>query len=89
MTVEPGFGGQAFIPEVLPKIAQADDWRREHGAEFRIEVDGGITVDTVAGTVRAGADTLVAGSAVFGHADRRDAVRGLLDAAIAARPVRS
>jgi ribulose-phosphate 3-epimerase len=86
MTVEPGFGGQAFIPEVLPKIAEADDWRRAHGADFRIEVDGGITVDTVAGTVRAGADTLVAGSAVFGHEDRADAVRALLDAAIAARP---
>jgi ribulose-phosphate 3-epimerase len=86
MTVEPGFGGQAFIPEVLPKIAEADAWRRANGAEFRIEVDGGITVDTVAGTVRAGADTLVAGSAVFGHEDRADAVRALLDAAIAARP---
>ena len=86
MTVEPGFGGQAFIPEVLPKIAEADDWRRANGADFRIEVDGGITVDTVAGTVRAGADTLVAGSAVFGHEDRADAVRALLDAAITARP---
>jgi ribulose-phosphate 3-epimerase len=85
MTVEPGFGGQAFIPEVLPKIVEADDWRRAHGADFRIEVDGGITVDTVAGTVRAGADTLVAGSAVFGPEDRPAAVRALLDAAIAAR----
>lgn len=86
MTVEPGFGGQAFIPEVLPKIAEADDWRREHDADFRIEVDGGITVDTVAGTVAAGADTLVAGSAVFGLEDRRAAVRALIDAAVAARP---
>jgi ribulose-phosphate 3-epimerase len=85
MTVEPGFGGQAFIPEVLPKIAAADDWRREHGADFRIEVDGGITVDTIAGTVRAGADTIVAGSAVFDPTDRRAAVRALVDAAIAAR----
>jgi ribulose-phosphate 3-epimerase len=87
MTVEPGFGGQAFMPEVLPKIAEADDWRRANGAGFRIEVDGGITVDTVAGTVAAGADTLVAGSSVFGHEDRADAVRALLDAAIAARAV--
>jgi ribulose-phosphate 3-epimerase len=87
MTVEPGFGGQAFLPEVLPKIAEADDWRRANGAGFRIEVDGGITVDTVAGTVKAGADTLVAGSSVFGHEDRADAVRALLDAAIAARAV--
>jgi ribulose-phosphate 3-epimerase len=85
MSVEPGFGGQAFMPEVLPKIAAADDWRRERGAGFRIEVDGGITVDTVAGTVRAGADTIVAGSAVFDPTDRRAAVRGLVDAAIAAR----
>ncbi|MEX1177134.1 MAG: ribulose-phosphate 3-epimerase [Nitriliruptor sp.] len=86
MTVEPGFGGQSFMPEVLPKIAEADDWRRDHGARFRIEVDGGITVDTVAGTVSAGADTLVAGSAVFDRSDRAGAVRALLDEAIAARP---
>ncbi len=86
MTVEPGFGGQAFMPEVLPKIAEADDWRRANDAGFRIEVDGGITVDTVAGTVTAGADTLVAGSAVFDREDRSAAVRALLDAAIAARP---
>ncbi|MEX1162289.1 MAG: ribulose-phosphate 3-epimerase [Nitriliruptor sp.] len=86
MTVEPGFGGQAFMTEVLPKIAEADDWRRANDASFRIEVDGGITVDTVAGTVAAGADTLVAGSAVFDRDDRSAAVRALLDAAIAARP---
>jgi ribulose-phosphate 3-epimerase len=85
MSVEPGFGGQAFIPEVVDKIVAADAWRREHGADFRIEVDGGITVDTVAGTVTAGADTLVAGSAIFAAPDRKAAVAELLAAATAAR----
>ncbi len=85
MSVEPGFGGQAFIPDVVDKIVAADAWRRTHDAAFRIEVDGGITVDTVGGTVTAGADTLVAGSAVFGHADRPAAVAALLEVAQAAR----
>lgn len=84
MTVEPGFGGQAFMPEVLPKIREAADWRQQHGASFRLEVDGGITADTVGDTVRAGADTFVAGSAVFRPADRRGAVAAILDAARAA-----
>ena len=84
MTVEPGFGGQAFMPEVLPKIHEAADWRQQHGASFRLEVDGGITADTVGETVRAGADTFVAGSAVFRPADRRGAVAAILDAARAA-----
>jgi ribulose-phosphate 3-epimerase len=84
MTVEPGFGGQAFMPEVLPKIREAADWRQQHGATFRLEVDGGITADTVGETVRAGADTFVAGSAVFRPADRRGAVAAILDAARAA-----
>jgi ribulose-phosphate 3-epimerase len=85
MTVEPGFGGQSFMHDVVPKIAEADTWRREHGATFRLEVDGGIAEETVAETVRAGADTFVAGSAVFGHDDRPAAVQRILDAARAAR----
>ncbi len=85
MTVEPGFGGQSFMPEVVPKVAELDAWRREHGASFRLEVDGGIAEDTVAETVRAGADTFVAGSAVFRHDDRVAAVERILDAARAAR----
>ncbi len=85
MTVEPGFGGQAFMPEVVPKIAAAAAWRRDRGARFRIEVDGGIAPDTVGATVEAGADTLVAGSAVFNQADRPAAVAAILDAASAAR----
>lgn len=81
MTVEPGFGGQSFMHDVVPKIAEVDAWRTAHGAAFRLEVDGGIAEDTVAATVRAGADTLVAGSAVFRHADRAAAVDRILDAA--------
>ena len=65
MTVNPGFGGQEFIPETLPKIQQADAWRREQNLEFRIEVDGGINVNTAAECARAGADTFVSGTALF------------------------
>jgi ribulose-phosphate 3-epimerase len=85
MTVEPGFGGQAFMPEVVPKIAEAAQWRREHDASFRLEVDGGIKAATIAETVRAGADTFVAGSAVFNQQDRVGTVRELLATAEAAR----
>jgi ribulose-phosphate 3-epimerase len=81
MTVEPGFGGQAFMEEVVPKIAEAAAWRSEHGAGFRIEVDGGIAPDTIAKTARAGADTFVAGSAVFNKPDRAQAVKEILEAA--------
>lgn len=83
MTVEPGFGGQAFIPEAVPKVAEAVVWRHRHGAELRIQVDGGISRETIAQAVEAGADTFVAGSAVFGEDDRVAAVQEL--AAIAER----
>jgi ribulose-phosphate 3-epimerase len=85
MTVEPGFGGQAFMPEVMPKVTEAARWRDRHDADFRIQVDGGIGVDTVATAVAAGADTFVAGSAVFGASDRQQAARAILSAAGAAR----
>ena len=78
MTVEPGFGGQAFIPEALPKVAEAVTWRAAHGCDFRIQVDGGIAPGTVAEAAAAGAEVLVAGSAVFGATDRAAAVRELL-----------
>lgn len=78
MTVEPGFGGQSFMPEVLPKIEQIAAWRDQHGADFRIEVDGGIKVGTAAQTAAAGADTFVAGSAVFGRPDRAAALLAIL-----------
>jgi ribulose-phosphate 3-epimerase len=81
MTVVPGFGGQAFMPEVLPKVTQAHAWREEHGAAFRIQVDGGIAIDTIEAAARAGADTFVAGSSVFGAADRVAPARQLLEAA--------
>lgn len=81
MTVEPGFGGQAFMPEMVPKIAAARKWRQDHDASFRIEVDGGIGPDTVGATVMAGADTFVAGSAVFDQPDRQRAIKEILAAA--------
>ncbi|MBW3664003.1 MAG: ribulose-phosphate 3-epimerase [Actinobacteria bacterium] len=84
MTVEPGFGGQAFMPEVLPKIELARSLREEQGHHYRIEVDGGIDPDTAPRTVSAGADTLVAGSAIFRKSDRAAAARAILDAAGAA-----
>jgi ribulose-phosphate 3-epimerase len=85
MTVQPGFGGQAFMSDVVPKIAEADRWRSEHGAGFRLQVDGGITRDTIAETVRAGADTFVAGSAIYGKQDRVGATTELLEVAREAR----
>ncbi|HTR42557.1 MAG TPA: ribulose-phosphate 3-epimerase [Pseudomonadales bacterium] len=65
MTVNPGFGGQEFIHEMLPKIQQADAWRREKNLRYRISVDGGINNDTAAECARAGADTFVAGTTMF------------------------
>ena len=67
MTVEPGAGGQAFLPECLPKVAAASELRRETASSFLIEVDGGVAAATIAGCARGGADVFVAGSAVFGH----------------------
>jgi ribulose-phosphate 3-epimerase len=69
MSVHPGFGGQAFMPEVLPKLARAAAIAREKDLRLRLEIDGGIDQDTVAQAARAGADTFVAGSAIFGHDD--------------------
>ena len=69
MSVNPGFGGQKFLPLALDKIAYLAELRRELGLNFRIEVDGGIAHDTVASVVQAGADMLVAGSAIFSAGD--------------------
>jgi ribulose-phosphate 3-epimerase len=66
MSVNPGFGGQTFLPLALEKIAYLAELRHEMGLNFRIEVDGGIAHDTVARVVEAGAEMLVAGSAIFG-----------------------
>ena len=77
MTVEPGFGGQSFMPEMLRKVEWLDRYRKQHGRPFLIEVDGGVGLKNAAQIVKAGADVLVAGSAVFG-ADDPAAVIGLL-----------
>lgn len=79
MTVNPGFGGQAFIPGTLRKIKELREWKQEHGIDFHIEVDGGVTSATAPLVVEAGADVLVAGSAVFGKVDRRAAMAEIRD----------
>jgi ribulose-phosphate 3-epimerase len=70
MTVQPGFGGQAFRRDVLAKIAQLAAWRQERGLKYRLEVDGGVDLATGAECRAAGADTFVAGTAFFKAADR-------------------
>jgi ribulose-phosphate 3-epimerase len=75
MTVNPGFGGQSFIHECLPKIQQADAWRRQKKLSYRLEVDGGINNLTVAECARAGADTFVAGTALFRQRNMGAAIR--------------
>ena len=69
MSVNPGFGGQQFIPGVLPKIADVRRRVAASGREIRVEVDGGIKADNIEAVARAGADTFVAGSAIFGSRD--------------------
>jgi ribulose-phosphate 3-epimerase len=81
MSVNPGFGGQEFVPFTLDKIRHLKELRQELGLSYRIEVDGGIAHDTVAQVVEAGADLLVAGNAVFGHGDIARNARELLMAA--------
>jgi ribulose-phosphate 3-epimerase len=71
MSVNPGFGGQSFIPSVLPKIKRVRELIDRSGREIRLEVDGGVKVDNIAAVAAAGADTFVAGSAVFGAQDYR------------------
>jgi ribulose-phosphate 3-epimerase len=84
MSVNPGFGGQKFIEFSLDKIRRLAGLRQELGLEFRIEVDGGVAHETVARVVQAGADLLVAGSAVFGAGQPEQDARALLAAARAA-----
>jgi len=82
MSVNPGFGGQSFIPGAVHKIRQLAEMRVRRGLNYRIEVDGGIGLDTVAEVVRAGAEILVAGNAVFGHGDPTSNAQKLLKAAM-------
>ncbi len=69
MTVEPGFGGQSFMPEMLPKIEELKDMARLASHELEIAVDGGIKADTAGGVIDAGATTLISGTGVFNHPD--------------------
>jgi len=84
MSVNPGFGGQTFIHSALKKIESLSQIRRARGLNFRIEVDGGVHYETVADIVRAGAEILVAGSAIFEHGSPRESACKLLRSARAA-----
>ena len=75
MTVEPGFGGQRFMADMLPKIRRIRGWIAEQGLSCELEVDGGVDETTAPLCIEAGANVLVAGSAVFGRADRALAIR--------------
>ncbi|MDQ2832623.1 MAG: ribulose-phosphate 3-epimerase [Acidobacteriota bacterium] len=81
MSVNPGFGGQKFLPLALDKIAYLAELREEMGLNFRIEVDGGVAHDTVAQVVEAGADMLVAGSAIFSPGKTEENAREFLSLA--------
>jgi ribulose-phosphate 3-epimerase len=81
MSVNPGFGGQEFIPYSINKIRRLKELRQELGLAFRIEVDGGVAHETVAMVVEAGAELLVAGNAVFGGGRAEQEARSLLEAA--------
>jgi ribulose-phosphate 3-epimerase len=81
MTVNPGFGGQRFIPGTLPKIETLRGWIRDRGLAVALEVDGGITEDTIASAARAGANAFVAGTAIFGAPNYREAIAALRQAA--------
>jgi ribulose-phosphate 3-epimerase len=89
MSVNPGFGGQKFIRGSLAKMEDLARIRESRGLAFRIEVDGGVALDTVADVVRAGAELLVAGNAIFGHGNIRENAKKLLEAARAATLARA
>jgi ribulose-phosphate 3-epimerase len=77
MTVHPGFGGQAFRPEMMDKVKRAREWQRTHGATLDIEVDGGITAETATPSIKSGANVLVAGTSIFRATDYRKAIADL------------
>jgi ribulose-phosphate 3-epimerase len=77
MTVEPGFGGQSFMADQMPKVRQVREAVRRHGGEVWIQVDGGVSADTIEQCAEAGADVFVAGSAVYGAEDAANAVEEL------------
>lgn len=85
MTVNPGFGGQAFIPSVVSKIKEIRKWADELNPALEIEVDGGINPETIAVCAEAGADVFVAGSAIYNQSDRKKAIEDLKAAASAGK----
>ncbi len=86
MTVEPGFGGQSFLDVVLPKVTRTRAAVDASGLDVWVQVDGGVSADTIEQCAQAGADTFVAGSAVYGAADPAAAIEALRKQAAAARP---
>jgi len=89
MSVNPGFGGQKFIPNSLNKIAALARMRTERNLEYRVEVDGGVDLETVSDVVKAGAELLVVGSHIFGHGDIRTNAARLLEVARSAALARA
>ena len=83
MTVEPGFGGQSFMPETMPKLRRLADEARRRGSSVWLQVDGGVSLETVERCAEAGADMFVAGSAVFKADDPNKMVEDLRAAAAA------
>lgn len=81
MSVNPGFGGQKFIRNSLRKLRQVSQLRSERGLNFRVEVDGGVSLDTAGDVVRSGAEVLVAGNAIFGKGDPKSNAEKLLKTA--------
>ncbi len=81
MTVEPGFGGQTFISSVMPKLNVLNEVRKKTGLDLWLQVDGGITLDTIVIAAEAGADTFVAGSSVYNSSEPEEAITGLRRAA--------
>jgi ribulose-phosphate 3-epimerase len=85
MSVNPGFGGQSFIPSALPKIARVRELIDRSGRDIRLEVDGGVKVDNIEAVAAAGADTFVAGSAIFGSKDYRSTISAMRERIARAR----
>jgi ribulose-phosphate 3-epimerase len=80
MTVNPGFGGQSFIAETLPKVQQLSAWRSAKGLSYHLEVDGGINFNTARECAHAGADTFVSGTTLFGRRQLKSAIRQMRSA---------
>jgi ribulose-phosphate 3-epimerase len=85
MSVNPGFGGQSFIPSTLDKLREVRAMIDRSGRNVRLEIDGGVKPDNIGAIAAAGADTFVAGSAIFGHPDYAQVIREMKAAVDAAR----